>query len=267
MFQDSGKHRAYLGFAGFVFQGNVDVEAVARFLFHRLRREIRIQPVLDSNRLYDTAEHHDVVGGGYRIGVADINLVLPGADLVVRAFRLNPHLFESEADFTPHILSAVIRSNIHVTCVVVGNLRGSPVLIQLKEIEFLFRTEAVLIACFLRVRNGFLQKRPRVARKRRSVRPGNRSKHLHDTAMLRSPRKRCKRLRLRMQEQIASRLISEARDSGCVDGNSLRKSSSQFIRHNRNVLLSAEYIAKSEADEFYILLAHVLDNLVHGVIH
>ena len=60
-----------------------------------------------------------------------------------------------------------------------------------------------------------------------------------------------------MQKQIRPHRASEACNGGGIKGNAVGKSALQFLRHDRDILLSAGHITKSQADELHILLLHV----------
>lgn len=53
-----------------------------------------------------------IVGGAHRVAVAEVDLVLPGAFLVVRAFGLNTHVEQSQADLAPHVFALVLGRNV-----------------------------------------------------------------------------------------------------------------------------------------------------------
>ena len=98
----------------------------------RLGREVRRKAVSRDDCLHHSAESQGVVGGGKRVGIAKVDLVLPRALLMVGTLRLNPHLAERQADLTSHILALVHGGNIHIACPVKGDLCGLSVLVGLE---------------------------------------------------------------------------------------------------------------------------------------
>ena len=70
-----------------------------------------------------------------------------------------------------------------------------------------------------------------------------------------------------MQKQIGVAFIAKTGDGGSVNGNAIFKSTGKFLWHNGYIFLFAEYIAKGETDELYILFAHILDYLFFGILH
>ena len=63
-----------------------------------------------------------------------------------------------------------------------------------------------------------------------------------------------------MQLQVTSGFISKPGDCGRVKRNSVFKRARQLVRHNRDVLLLSEYIAKRKANKLDVLLLHILYN-------
>ena len=55
---------------------------------------------------------------------------------------------------------------------------------------------------------------------------------------------------------------AESRDSRGIDGNTVFKRTVKLLRHHRDILLPAVYIAKRHADELDILLSDVLHDFI-----
>ena len=85
--------------------------------------------------------------------------------------------------------------------------------------------------------------------------------------MLRPPRQQSKRIGLRMEKEIRVGFIAETGYSRGVKGDSVFKGSGKLFRHDGYVLLPAEYVAESDADEFYVLFLYVLYYLFFGILH
>ena len=75
-------------------QRHVRVHAAAGLAAERLRHERRVDALLDRHLLDHGAEGHDVVGRGERVGVAQVDLVLAGAALVVAELDRDAEVFE-----------------------------------------------------------------------------------------------------------------------------------------------------------------------------
>ena len=102
--------------------GDVDVHPVARLSHQRLGREVGCQAVSHRHGIDDSLKGHGVIRRRQGIGIAKVDLVLPGALLMVRALRPYPHLLQRQADLPPHIFALVLRRDVHVPCVVVGDV-------------------------------------------------------------------------------------------------------------------------------------------------
>ena len=64
--------------------------------FERFRHEGRMQPVLLGNGFEDVLEGHGAVGGGERVAVLEVDLVLADGDFVMAGFDFDVHLAERE---------------------------------------------------------------------------------------------------------------------------------------------------------------------------
>lgn len=201
------------------------------------------------NGFYDGLKGHRIVGGGYSIGIAEINFVLARAFLVVRTFRADSHLFQRKADFPPDVFAAVIGKKIHISGSVVGTVCRLAVFVQLKEVKLLLRSEIKAITSCLCIADSFLQQAPRIAGKDTAVGIRDIAKHAHNPAMLRPPGKRRQSFRIRMEKKIRMRFISKTGDRGSVQNAipyaNARGSSSAIIEI---FFCRPNYIAKAEAD-------------------
>ena len=86
-----------------------------------------MQAVVHGHLLDDEPEGDDVVGGGDRVGVAEVDLVLARRDLVVRRLDLEPHRLEHLDDVAPRVLAEVDRREVEVAADVVGLVVGAAV--------------------------------------------------------------------------------------------------------------------------------------------
>ena len=243
-------------------KGHVDMKAVSRQIFKRLRGKIRAEPVSVGHRFDDALKSQRVIRRRQRIGKAEIDLILTGTFLMMGAFRPDPHLLERQADFAADVLAAVLRRDIHIPGFVAGDARGLSGFVQIEKIKFLLRAKGKGKPHLLRLFNGLLQKTARIRGKGRSVRMGDRSKHLHDTPVLRTPRKRHKRIRFGMQKKIAVHFVPEAGNRGSVKGNAVGKGARQLVRHDRNILLFSENVAEGKTDKFHVLLLDILQDFI-----
>ena len=183
------------------------------------------------------------------------------------AFRTDPHLLQCQADLSSDVFAVIFRGDVHVARFIRRGFGRFSIIIKKKQIKFLLCTEREFIAGIFGIRNRLFQQVAGITFKRRAVRPGDLGEHLHDTSVLRAPWQRHQRFRFRMQKKVAPGLVSETCDGGCVDRDAVLEGAGQLIRHDGNVLLFAEHIAESKADELYVLLLHVLNDFLFGILH
>ena len=192
---------------------DVDVHAVAGLAGQRLWREVGREAALHRDRVDHRAECQRVVRGGHRVGIAEVDLILPRTLFVVRTFRANPHLAERQADLPPDVLALVLRRNVHITCAVVGDAGRFAVLVPLEQIKFHLRAERKRNAALRRRIHCVLQDAPRVGCKRRPIRMQDVAEHPHHAPMIGPPWQHAERARVRLQKQIGVDLAAEARNS------------------------------------------------------
>ncbi len=96
-------------------QRQVCMHPRSRKVSRRLRHESRIHVSLGRQLLDDKAIGHDGVRHRQRIGMAQIDLVLTGRNLVVRELDGNAHLFENTDRVASKVLCNVEWSEIEVT--------------------------------------------------------------------------------------------------------------------------------------------------------
>jgi hypothetical protein len=85
--------------------------------------------------------------------------------------------------------------------------------------------------------------------------------------MLRMPGQGHQAVGLGMQQQVAVCLIAEALDSGSVERYAGLESPGKLIRHDRYIFLLSENVTESKADEYYVLLLNILNDLFLCIIH
>ena len=240
---------------------------VAGPILQRLGGEVRAQAVARGDGVNDCPEGHGVVRRRQGIRVAEVYLVLTRPLLMVGAFRQDSHLLQSQADFPAHVFPLVLRSNVHISGIVIGNLCCFAGFIQPEQIEFHLRAEGEADALFFGFRKDFTEKRSGVRFHHPAVRIRNGTEHAHDLPMFRPPRKKRQSGGIRMEQKIGMYFPAEARDGGGVYGNAVCKRALQLPGGNGNILLLAVNVAEGETDEFYILLRDILHDLTLRVFH
>ena len=101
----------------------------------RLRHERRQEAEPVGHVADDELEGGEIVGGGERVGVPEVDLVLPGGDLVVRRLHLEPHLHQLLDDDPADLLALVDRAQVEVGPGVVGHRGGRAVRALLEQEE------------------------------------------------------------------------------------------------------------------------------------
>ena len=96
----------------------MDVHPGAVLAEQRLRHEGRVPAVLHRVLLDDDAVGHAVVGHLERVLVAHVDLVLGGADLVVRVLDVDPELLEREDRLAADVGAGVERRQVEVAALV-----------------------------------------------------------------------------------------------------------------------------------------------------
>ena len=96
---------------------------------------------------------------------------------MVRALRPYPHLLQRQADLTPYVLALVLRCDVHVSCVVVGDVGCFTVFVPAEEIELHLRAEGETDAQCFRVRHSLTQQRAAVGLEGGAIGPQHVAEH------------------------------------------------------------------------------------------
>ena len=150
-------------------EAHVRVHTRAVYAEDGLGHEGRVQAVLLREGLDGHAEGHDVVRGGEGVGVLEVNLVLPGGDLVMARLYLEAHLLEGEADVAADEFAVIDGTEVKVARLVAGLDGRAAVGIRLEEEELALRADVEGVAHFRRPREGALQYAAGVADEGRAV--------------------------------------------------------------------------------------------------
>ena len=186
---------------------------------------------------------------------------------MVRGLRLDVHLLERQADLAAHVFRLVERRYIEILAVIVRNGGWMAVFIQLEQVNLACRAHGQRVACAARTAVGLTQQMTAVALERRAVRIANVAVKAHYTALSRPPRQNGKRCRIGEQQQIRRFYIEKAAQRRRVEVDALLESAFQLGRHDGDVLLVAENIAKRKTNELYVVLLNKLYDFAHGSVH
>ena len=158
-------------------QRQVGVHARARVLGERLGHERGEQPLRERDLLDDRSERHEVVGRAERVGVAQVDLLLPGRTLVVAELHRDAHRLEHVDRVAPEVLADRGRGVVEVATVV-DRHRWLPGLGQLLEEEELdLRVGVEREAHVGRATQGPLEHVARIGEGRRAVRHQDVAEH------------------------------------------------------------------------------------------
>ena len=167
------------------------VHRAAPVLREGLGHERRVDPVLPRGLLDHDAVGHEVVGHRQRVGVAQVDLVLAGRDLVV-----------AELDADPHGLQRVDRLAPEVVLQLVGGVVEVPALVQrrrvvrpLEQEELHLRVHVEAEPEVRRPRQVAPQHLPRVSLEQLPLRRVDVAEHPPDPRPLRHPRQHLERRR------------------------------------------------------------------------
>ena len=249
------------------FHGNIDMHAVPCFSRHGLWGKIGVQTVAQGNGLHNGTEVHGIVRRSQRIGVAEVDLVLPRPLLVVGAFRQNSHAFQRQADFPPYIFTPVLRCNVQITCPVKGLCGRRAVFIGFKQVKFKFRPEEDCQTLCGRRSDGLFQNPPAVQRKRRAVRAENPAEHPDNLPCGRTPGERGQGGRDRNEKQIGIFRTAKPGNGGGVKADALGKGPGKLLRHDGYVFLLSGKITEGQPDKLYVLLLNIVKDILFRVQH
>ena len=203
------------------------VHAAAVLPEDRLRHERREQPELLRDVLHHEAERRDVVGGRQRVRIAEIDLVLPVRDLVVRRLHLEPHLLEHVDDRAPRVLAEIGRREIEVAADVVRRRRRLARRARLEQEELGLHPRVHHEAHLRRPRDLPLEHGARIAGKWRAVRQVDVADDARDAARFVAPRKDAERGQVGREQHVRLLDANEPFDRGAVEHDVARRAPSR----------------------------------------
>ena len=186
---------------------------------------------------------------------------------MVGGLRLDVHFLKRQADLTAHVFRLVERRYIEILAVIVRNGGRMAVFIQLEQVKLACRADGERIACAACTAVSLAQQMTAVALEWRAVRIADVAVKAHHAALSRTPRQNGKRCRIGEQQQVGDIHVEEAAQCGGVEVNALLEGAFQLGRHDGDVLLVAENIAKRKTNELYVVLLNKLYDFAHGGVH
>ncbi len=163
----------------------VGMHAAAVLTEDRLGHEGGIDAVLGRDFLDNQTIGHSVVGDLESVVIADIDLVLAGADLVVAVLDIDTHLIERQHGIAPEVAGDVKRRQIKIAALV-ENL-GALGILEIKELEF--RAHIKVVEAHIRgALEGAFELVARVTVIRGAIRVENVADHAANLVLLAAPR-------------------------------------------------------------------------------
>ena len=111
---------------------HIYMQAVAAAIGQGLGHKAGVQAVAAGNGFDSTFKSVQIVGGLQRRGVAEADLVLARAALVVAVLGLQAHLLDGQADVAADVLALVQRRDVKIAAVVQRNVRRIAIFVGFK---------------------------------------------------------------------------------------------------------------------------------------
>jgi hypothetical protein len=248
----------------------VSVHAGTRLVQQGLGHERGVQPLLEGDLLHDQAEGHQVVRGRQGVGVAQVDLLLPGTALVVAELDGDPHLLEQGDRIAPEVVRRALRAVVEVPVAVDRDRLHARLRGVLEQVELDLRVRVEREAELSRLGEGAPQDEPRVRVGRRAVGHQDVAEQPGDSRPLTAPRQQREGRRVGLGQHVGLVDAGETLDRGAVEADPLGERTLELRRRDRHGLEHAQDVGEPQSDEPDVALLdraqHELRLLVHGVI-
>ena len=262
MFEKTGKDLTSPTLLTANVRRHINAHSIARLIDQRSRRKVGAKSVRRSYRIDDEPERYRRVCRRQGIKDLKINFILSRSFFMMRILRLNSHLLECQANLPSKILALIERRDIHIARVIVGRIGAVAVIIRLEEIELHLGLKVEPIALLAGIFHGAAQQGARIRLDRFSVGIAKRAEHTDHLAVLGPQREDGNSIRFGMKPNVYSVIAAETRNVRSVDRIALFERSVELGGLDGYILLYAENIAKSKADELNVLFLDILHDLV-----
>jgi hypothetical protein len=212
-------------------------------------------------------ERHDVVGGGQRVGVPQVDLLLAGAALVVAELDRDAHRLQHRDRLAAEVVADPLRGVVEVPRRVHRHRLGHRVvgLAEQEELDLGVGVEGEAEVGGLGQRP--LQHVPRIGVRRGPVRHQDVAEHPRGALGLAAPRQDLEGRRVRLGEHVRLVHPGEPLDRGSVEPDPLCERALELGRCHRDGLEEAEHVGEPQPHEPYVALLqrpqHELLLLVH----
>ena len=220
-----------------------------------------VQAVFLCQRLHRQLEGHNVIRRGQRVGIPEVDLMLPGRHFVMAGLDFEAHLFQRHADLAPRALAVIQRSQVEVARLVRSRRGRMPFFVHLEQEELALRPHVETIAHLRGPGQHFLQHPAGIARERRSVRVVYVADQSRNLAVLGPPGQDRKGVQVGMQVLVALVDPDKALDAAAVDHDLVIDRFLDLAGGDRHVFQLAEDIGKLHPDEFHIVFPYQADNV------
>ena len=250
-------------------QRHVRVHARAGMVGERLRHERRVDALLDRHLLHHQPERHDVVGGGERVGVAQVDLLLPGRPLVVAVLHRDAHRLQHRDRRPAEVMGDAVRSVV-VVAAGIDRHRLLPRLGPLPEQEELDLRVRVEGEPELGGPGQVALEHPAgVGVGRRPVGQQDVAEHPGDPGVLAAPRQQLERGGVRAQDHVGLVDPGEPLDGRAVEADAVGERALEFGGRHRDRLQRAQHVGEPQPDKPDVTLLeraeHEFFLPIHGI--
>ena len=249
-------------------QRHVGVHPGARPLGERLGHEGGVDALGQRDLLDHHPEGHDVVGRGQRVGVAQVDLLLARAALVVGELHRDAHLLQHGDGLAPEVAAQALRGVVEVARVVDRGRRltGDQRVLEQEELDLGVGVEGEPQVGRLLQRP--LQHVPGIGVGRRTVGHRDVAEHPRRGRLAVPPGQHLERGRVGVRDHVGLVDPGEALDRRAVETHALGEGPLELSRGDRHRLQEPENVGKPHADESHVPLfdrpKHELGLLVHA---
>ncbi len=221
----------------------------ARLIAERLGHEGGKDALLQRNLLDDRAKGHDVVGRRETVGVAQVNLVLARAALVMAELHRDAHALEHRDGGSPEVVSGPVRNVVEVAGLIHRNRRlaGLDRLLEKEELDLRVRIKGEPEVGSLGQRA--FEDVPRVGEARGPVRQDDIAEHPCGAWTLATPGQHLKRSRIGLDQHVGLVDPGEPLDRAAVETDALREGALELRWSNGDRLQLAQHVREPQSHE------------------
>jgi len=198
--------------------------------------ECCVKPVRKRNLLNHESESNNIVGCLYSVRILEIDLMLPGSNLVMCCLNFVPHWFQHQGNVPPCFLSSVYRWEVDITSLVVRFSDRISGYVYLKQEKFRFRASHYIVSQFFCPFNLSFQQCPRATGKMAAVRVHYVTHQPTDPAMFGNPWKHCKCFEIGYKDHVRFFNSRETLDRWTIEHHSSIESFAKLAFRNFNIL-------------------------------